>query len=168
MIPEERCTVVRTKYFDDILEFAESLLHVDASFLDQHREESGLSLLFLLGVESFEESVERLHTTSELVYTFLLDLKIPLSQNAVSLYRTALLNSRAEVIETGHVYTLSLCMKIAQTLSWRELFDPAPQLEGKFRKAIRQLLFENGPSKPEPTREHLNSILGLWICLSRW
>ena len=80
--------------------------------------------------------MERLHTTSELVYTFLLDLKIPLSQNAVSLYRTALLNSRAEVIET-------------------------------FRKAIRQLLFENGPSKPEPTREHLNSILGLWMSLSR-
>lgn len=111
--------------------------------------------------------MERLHTTSELVYTFLLDLKIPLSQNAVSLYRTALLNSRAEVIETGHAYTLSLCMKIAQTLSWRELFDPAPQLEGKFKKAIRQLLFENGPSKPEPTREHLNSILGLWMSLSR-
>ena len=44
MIPEERRTVVRTKYFDDILEFAESLLHVDASVLDQHHEESGLSL----------------------------------------------------------------------------------------------------------------------------
>ena len=104
-----------------------------------------------------------------MVFTFLLQLGMPLSPHAISLYRNALLAGRTEIIETGHSFTLTLCMEIARSISWQDLFADAPQLEGKFKKACRQLLFENGPSKPEPTRNHLGSILSLWLSLSsKW
>ena len=160
---------MQSKYYDEILDYAESLLHVDANVLDQHHEESGLSFSPPSSSESFEESIDRLHSISQMVFTFLLQLHLPLSPHALSLYRSALLAGRTEVIETGHSCTLTLCMEIARSISWRELLADAPQLEGKFKKACRQLLFESGPSKPEPTRNHLGSILSLWLSLSsKW
>ena len=80
------------KYFEETLQFAESLLTVDSSVLEEHHEEKGLFILFfILIIDNYDNSIQRLQLTSQIVYTYLLRLHIPLSPMSIEKYKKVLL-----------------------------------------------------------------------------
>ena len=137
-----------TKYYDETLTAAHSLLLVDAAFFSQHHEEIGRRLSAPSPADSIDESLDRLRTTCYTVYVSLLRRRLPLTPVAVELFRSALQSTVPE---------------IANQLPWSDVACDNAQL-GKFTKRCRRLLFESAPTNA--TAEHLSNILALWMTLA--
>lgn len=152
-----------TKYYDETLTAAHSLLLVDAAFFSQHHEEIGRRFAASSPPDSIDESLDRLHTTCYTVYVSLLRRHLPLTPMAVDLFRSALQATVSEVVATGRPAALALVMEIASQLPWSDVSRDNPQL-AKFTKRCRRLLFESAPTNA--TTEHLSNILALWMTLA--
>lgn len=152
-----------TKYYDETLTAAHSLLLVDAAFFNQHHEEIGRRLSASSPADSIDESLDRLRATCYTVYVQLLRRRLPLTPVAVDLFRSALQATVSEVVASGRPSALTLVMEIANQLPWSDVARDNPQL-AKFTKRCRRLLFESAPTNA--TTEHLSSILALWMTLA--
>ena len=152
-----------TKYYDETLTAAHSLLLVDAAFFNQHHEEIGRLLSASSPADSIDESLDRLRATCYTVYVQLLRRRLPLTPVAVDLFRSALQATVSEVVASGRPSALTLVMEIANQLPWSDVGRDNPQL-AKFTKRCRRLLFESAPTNA--TTEHLSSILALWMTLA--
>lgn len=166
MIPEDRRTKVLTKYYDEVLQRAHSLLSIDAEFLNLHHEEIGIIILFLSYKDSIDESLDRLRTTCHQTYISLLRRHLPLTPTATDLFSAALIEAVPDIVESGRSCSLSLVMELANQLPWSAVAGRNPQVTAKFVKKCRHLLFESDPRKGPVTKDHMNSILALWMTLS--
>lgn len=168
IIPEERRNAVLAKYFEETLLLADSLGHADYNLLDQHHTETGPASSLLPSLESISDSMERLHTTSQLVFTALLQYRIPIPSSSIPLYRSALFAGIREVTQTGGANTLILVMEIANSLPWDTL-DFSSTEAMQFSSQVRKLLSETGPKETPATKSHLDNILTMWMTLSlKW
>ena len=116
-------------------------------------------------IESFNESIERLHMTSQLVFISLLRSHVPVPPSSLPLYRTAFRSGLKEVVDTGHMYTLELIMSIVSQFSWEELF-PSPSESAQFSKTVRKFLSESSSKSDSVTTTHLSNILAMWAVIS--
>lgn len=168
IIPEERRNAVLSKYFEETLLLADSLGHADYNVLDQHHTETGSCFPLFQSLESISDSMERLHTTSQLVFTALLQYRIPIPSSSIPLYRSALFAGIREVTQTGGANTLILVMEIANSIPWETLnFSSTEAMQ--FSSLVRKLLSETGPKDTPVTKSHLDNMLTMWMTLSlKW
>ncbi len=166
MIPENRRTNVLTKYYDEVLNRAHSLLSVDAEFLNRHHEEIGNIWFNSLLVDSIDESLDRLRTTCYQTYITLLRRPIPLTATATDLFSAALIEAVPDIVESGRASLLTLVMELAKRVPWSAITERHPQSISKLKKQCRQLLFMGDPKKGVVTKDHMNTILALWMTLS--
>lgn len=119
----------------------------------------------LLILDNFDNSIQRLQLTSQIVYTYLLRLHIPLSPMSIEKYKKVLLKGTKDILEVRHRETLDLMKEIASQIPWSSLFPSPSNQEKSFKKFCRNLLFEVSKRENELI-SRLEIILALWIALS--
>lgn len=115
-------------------------------------------------IESVDESVQRLHLTSQIVFTHLLRLRLPLSADTLSCYRKVLIGCIQD-LESPRLETLELTKEIAAQISFDSLFENQPSMKKKFSTTCSNLLFEVTMHTTEISA-HLEIILAIWLALS--
>lgn len=120
---------------------------------------------FILIIDNYDNSIQRLQLTSQIVYTYLLRLHIPLSPMSIEKYKKALLKGTKDILQVSRKETLDLMKEIASQIPWSSLFPSPSNQEISFKKFCRNILLEVS-KRVSDLASHLEVILALWIALS--
>lgn len=166
IIPDEKRESVQSKYYEETITFAESLLHVDNTLLEKYSEGSGMFSKAGSRIEEVEDAINRLQLTSQKTYTYLLRLRLSNTPSSIALYRDAFMKGMTRMLDSSHIETLELIKEIASQITWEQLFENQPSKAKKCKQDATNLLFEISKKQRNVMMSHLEFILALWIAIS--